>query len=100
MNYALITGASSGIGRCYAREMASRGYNIIAVSNQEVELQHVAKELNEEFGVEVITLFANLAERDAAKRIFDICQAEHREVEILICNAGMLLFSTLVKTDP
>lgn len=100
MNYALITGASSGIGRCYAREMASRGYNIIAVSNQEVELQHVAKELNEEFGVEVITLFADLAERDAAKRIFDLCQAEYREVEILICNAGMLLFSTLVKTDP
>lgn len=100
MKYALITGASSGIGRCYAREMAQRGYNIIAVSNQREQLREVATELHSEFGVEVKELFADLSAPDAAKSIFDTCNAEGWVVDTLICNAGMLLFSTLIRTAP
>lgn len=100
MSYALITGASSGIGRCYARELAKRGYDIIAVSNQQQELEAVAEELRHDFGITAHALYADLAEADAAKSIFARCEAEGWCVEILICNAGMLLFSTLMKTDP
>ncbi len=100
MSYALITGASSGIGRCYAREMASRGYNIIAISNQQELLSEVATELAAEFGVEVVTMFCDLAQSDAAKQIYDRCKSEGLDVEIVICNAGMLLFSTLIRTQP
>lgn len=100
MNYALITGASSGIGRCYATLLAERGYNIIAVSNQETELLATAKDIAERYGVKVHTLCVDLAERDAAKSIFDHTQSNGWQVDILICNAGMLLFSTLVNTAP
>ena len=71
MSYALITGASSGIGRCYATLLAERGYSIIAVSNQAAELENVACELRERYNVEVHTLCIDLAERSAAKSIFD-----------------------------
>lgn len=100
MNYTLITGASSGIGRCYAHELARRGYNIIAVSNQQHELTTLAEELSIQYSVETRTIYANLAERNAAKSIYDRCVAEGWEVEILVCNAGMLLFSTLTRTEP
>lgn len=100
MNYALITGASSGIGRCYATLLAERGYNIIAVSNQEAELSATAKDIIERYGVTVQTLCVDLAERGAAKSIFDHTQSQGWQVDILICNAGMLLFSTLVNTAP
>lgn len=100
MNYALITGASSGIGRCYAILLAERGYNIIAVSNQEAELSATAKDITERYGVTVQTLCVDLAERGAAKSIFDHTQSQGWQVDILICNAGMLLFSTLVNTAP
>lgn len=100
MKYALITGASSGIGRCYAHEMAQRGYGIIAVSNQQQELSTLAEELSAKYSVEVQTIYINLAERNAAKSIYDRCVAETWEVEVLICNAGMLLFSTLTRTEP
>ena len=100
MSYALITGASSGIGRCYAHELAKRGYNIVAVSNREDELHNVSTELIEKYGVEVVSICLDLANKDAAKGLYDRCHAEGYDIEILICNAGMLLFSTLTKTDP
>ena len=100
MNYALITGASSGIGRCYANEMASRGYNIIAVSNQAEQLNAMAKEIIQTYNVKVSTICIDLAARTSAKEIYDITKSSGWDVEVLICNAGMLLFSTLLKTEP
>lgn len=100
MGFALITGASSGIGRCYARELASRGYDIISVSNQAEELAKVKDELQRDYGVMAHTIYCDLAQPNAAKQIYDECTGNGWDVEILICNAGMLLFSTLVNTDP
>lgn len=96
----MITGASSGIGRCYAHEMAKRGYDIIVVSNQLAELEAVAGELRTNYPIQAHALYADLAECDAAKHIFERCKNEGWNVEVLICNAGMLLFSTLVNTAP
>lgn len=100
MSYALITGASSGIGRCYAIEMAKRGYDIIAVSNQPQQLDEVAGQITADYGVEVATIAIDLASEGAAKSIFDTCNESGYEVDVLICNAGMLLFSTLTRTTP
>lgn len=100
MNYALITGASSGIGRCYANEMASRGYNIIAVSNQAEQLNAMAKEIIQTYNVKVSTICIDLAAPTSAKEIYGITKSSGWDVEVLICNAGMLLFSTLLKTEP
>ena len=73
MNYALITGASSGIGRCYAHELAKRGYNIIAVSNQQHELEAVAAELRAAYNITAHYIYADLAAPNAAESIFNRC---------------------------
>lgn len=100
MNYALITGASSGIGRCYAEELAQRGYNIIAVSNQQQPLIDMCGELSSQYGIRTEYIYINLAEHNAAQQICDRCNSEGWIVDVLVCNAGMLLFSTLVQTSP
>ena len=100
MSYALITGASSGIGRCYAKEMAHRGYNIVAVSNQEEALSNLRSELVSAYDVVVETICCDLAREEAAQQLYERCKAEGWQVDVLICNAGMLLFSTLVHTEP
>ena len=100
MNYALITGASSGIGRCYATELASRGYGIIAVSNQEAELEALCHELRTTYAIEAHPIFIDLSRREAAHELFELSLSKGWRVEILICNAGMLLFSTLTRTEP
>lgn len=100
MNYALITGASSGIGLCYAEQLAQRGYNIIVVSNQAQQNEAVVVHLRQEYGVEAVALYADLTREDAAQIIFDECQQRGFEVEVLINNAGMLLFSQMHNTSP
>lgn len=99
MSYALITGASSGIGRNYASELARRGYDIIAVSNQPEALAKSVQELKAEFGVDARYLCVDLAKASSAHDIFLWCEEQSLEVEVLVCNAGMLLFGTLMQTD-
>ena len=64
--WALITGASSGIGYCYAEELASRGYPLVIVSNEEAALCKAADRLARQYGVEICPIPMDLATADAA----------------------------------
>ena len=97
--YALVTGASSGIGLMYATALArDYRYNLLLVSNQEKELPVVAGQLTEQYGVSVRWLYMNLAEQDAAERVYRYCQDNGIAVEVLVNNAGMLVFNPLCST--
>lgn len=99
-DYALITGASSGIGLEYARQLARVGYNIILVSNRDEENRLAAEHIASEYGVRALPLYADLADADAARELYERVEAMGAEVSVLINNAGMLLFSTLSRTAP
>lgn len=99
MSWALITGASSGMGLKYAAQLASRGHDLILVSNQEKELQEAASDLSNRHGVQAIPQYRNLAEPDAANQLLAFCRERGIEVEILINNAGMFFFKELFPED-
>lgn len=98
-DYALITGASSGMGLEYARQLAAEGYNLIIVSNQADANLRVAKALRSEYGVRVEALYADLSRAEAAHQVYERVVEWGVEVSVLISNAGMLLFSTLARTS-
>jgi len=81
---ALITGASSGIGRDMARVFANKGYHLVLVARNEETLKKLAEELKEKNHIEVETLATDLSEVENCKEI----HRKVKNVDILINNAG------------
>ena len=81
---ALITGASSGIGRDMARVLATKGYELILVARNEEALRALAKELKEKNHIEVETIVTDLANIENCKDILP----KVKNVDILINHAG------------
>lgn len=101
MKYALITGASSGMGVQYTLQLAERGYGVIIVSNRHDDNLKTADKVRNMFPhTDVRTLDADLTLSNAPEMIYETVKSWHIEVEVLVSNAGMLLFSTLLKTSP
>lgn len=90
---ALITGASSGMGRDMARVLSSYGYDLILVARREDRLLKLAKELKT--NVKIITL--DLKSEKNVFKLYDMVKKDN--IDILINNAGFGLFGEFAKTD-
>ena len=88
MKFTLITGASSGIGEAFARRLAAEKHNLILVARSEDKLRTLCDELAGKHGVECHTVAIDLAEPDAAQRLFEETEKNGWEVDWLINNAG------------
>jgi short-subunit dehydrogenase len=85
---ALITGASSGLGAEFARQLAQRGADLILVARDHDALESVAAPLREEYGVGVEVLPADLTDGPQRDQVVKRLQEPDRPVEILVNNAG------------
>ncbi len=86
--WALVTGASSGIGADLARELARRGANAVLVARREERLAALADELRREHGAECEVVATDLARSGAAAHLHAELAARGRRVDILVNNAG------------
>lgn len=86
--WALVTGASAGIGAALARELASRGAKLILTARRRERLEALAAELGAR-GTEIRIVVADLNDSAAAQRIFDATEGAGLIVDILINNAGL-----------
>lgn len=96
---ALVTGASKGIGRCYALQLAALGYNVLMVASGEAELLATAEEVRTANPkVWVRTLVKDLATPTAAEELFAWTEQEEIKVDVLINNAGIFSFCDILNT--
>ncbi len=88
MDYALITGASSGIGLELAAIMAEKGHNLILVARREEVLQALKVKLENQFKVTVEVVAMDLSKSEQAQALYEYCTNHHLIVNCLINNAG------------
>ncbi len=86
--YAVITGASSGIGFEFAREFARRGIPSVLVARSQTILEQLASSLSSEFSVKSVPFPADLTHADDRNRLVDFCAAEGFTIEYLVNSAG------------
>lgn len=97
--WAVVTGASSGIGLCFCRELAHRGCNLIMVSNQ-VCLTQCAGDIAADFGVTAYPFVCDLTADDSIGLLLDFIDSRRLSPDYLINNAGIFSFREVTATDP
>lgn len=90
---ALITGASSGIGRDIARVLSSKGYSLILVARDKEKLQNLQSELK----TDVKIIVADLSNEAKLKEVYVLCKNEN--IDVLVNNAGFGLFGNFEEVE-
>jgi len=88
MEYALITGASKGIGRAIAEELARRGFNVLLVARSGDLLVQAAGEIVSRYKVTADWLALDLSTADAPQQVYEWCKVKGYGVKVLVNNAG------------
>ncbi|WP_428394017.1 SDR family NAD(P)-dependent oxidoreductase [Lichenicoccus sp.] len=99
-NWALVTGASSGLGVALATALAARQSNLILVARREGPMRELAARLRDTFGVEAVVEAIDLSEANAAAALADRLDKRGVQVDILVNNAAFGLAGAFVEHDP
>jgi short-subunit dehydrogenase len=97
--WAIITGASSGIGKALAFEFAAGGCNVLLVARNEAALTQVAVECRSRHGVDAEVFAADLSCADSLNRLVDAITQGSRQYDALVNNAGFGIHGDFASTD-
>lgn len=86
--WALVTGASAGIGAEFCRQLAAQGYRLVLVARRRDRLENVAAEVLENHGADSLIITADLSQKDACQSIVKRLDEEKIDIEYLVNNAG------------
>ena len=98
-SYALITGASSGIGLEIANCLAEKGFNLILTARRENILEIASRDISEKYKVKVDFIASDLSDSSAPDQIFNFCVNKDYQVDILVNNAGYGIKTSFHKTS-
>lgn len=96
---ALVTGASAGLGREFARQLAAKRIDLVLVARDTARLEGIAEQLRERYGVRVEVLAADLTEESGQDRVAARLQREDDPVDILVNNAGFGVYDGFEASD-
>lgn len=98
--WALITGASSGIGAEFASQLAGRGMHLILAARRKDRMTELATELNTRHGTRCHIVTIDLSEPESGKVLFEEIKRLGIDIELLVNNAGIGMIGQIETTDP
>lgn len=96
---ALVTGASSGIGKAIAERLADYGYNLVIVSRDEDQLRSVAEQISARYSVKADCKSMDLGTQHAAYDLYGWCKEKGLEIDVLVNDAGMFIYNDTLKCE-
>lgn len=97
--YALITGASSGMGHDYAKLFARDGKNIVVLARSRDKLEEMKRDLEKQHGTKVVVLVKDLSDPKAPQEIFSELEQAGINIDVLVNNAGFAVYSKFSDSD-
>jgi uncharacterized protein len=97
---ALVTGASSGIGKELSIELAKKGSHILLVGRNTNALRQLQNNLSSLYGIEAYSLSIDLSEAQSAVKVYNFCQNQSLHIDILVNNAGFGMATEREFQDP
>lgn len=94
---AIVTGASSGIGRTYAEQLAKRGYDLVLVARREDRLKQIAESLQADFSIDAKVLVADLSKPADVRSLCEYITTSE-SLSLLVNNAGLSAVTPLTET--
>ncbi len=98
-NFALVTGASSGIGKAIALELARRQVNLILIALPQTGLPDITFQIGKEYPIEVKYCELDLTSEGAIHYLYNWCRKQNIRINTLINNAGIGTLATFERTD-
>ncbi len=98
--WALITGASTGIGAEFARLLAARGMHLILVARRGELMNELAEDLHTRHGAKCKVIVSDLSDPQQAKRVIDEVDSQDISIELLVNNAGFGVVGDIQSIDP
>jgi short-subunit dehydrogenase len=96
---ALVTGASAGIGKAFAHQLARRGYDVVLTARRRDRLEELAHAIEQQWSVRAHVLPDDLADPAAPRRLFDRIAERGATVDVLVNNAGYGVPGTFAQTE-
>jgi len=98
MSYALITGASSGIGYELAKLFAKDNHNLVLVARREERLKQLSRDLENDYKIKTMIISKDLSQSQAAQEIYDMLKQNDITIDYLINNAGFIVYGHFADT--
>lgn len=94
--WALVTGASAGLGEQFALQLAEMGASLVLVARRKERLDKLAQSLREQYKVEVVVLAQDLSKHGAPANLFAATEGSGKPITVLINNAGLGVHKTFL----
>lgn len=98
-DWALVTGASSGIGAEFCRQLAAAGMNLVMVARRKKLLEELSAELTHQYGISTRLLLIDLSEPNSAETVKKTTESENIKIRLLINNAAFGPWGSFEKTS-